>query len=73
MKLHCYSPGVGLSVSPGQHLGLSCYELLRPQYPGVKEIFKLLPNCQPEDLLKFDNKVLGGMKGGEKVSRVSVS
>ena len=55
------------------HLGLSCYELLRPKYPGVKDVFQLIPNCQPEDLLKFDNKVLGGMKGGEKVSRVSFS
>ena len=55
------------------HLGLSCYELLRPQYPGVKEIFQLIPNCQPEDLVKFDNRVLAGMKGGEKVSEVSVS
>ena len=53
------------------HLGLSCYELLRPRYPGVKDIFQLIPNCQPEDLLKFDNKVLAGMKGGEKVSEVS--
>ena len=51
------------------HLGLSCYELLRPQYPGVKEVFQLIPNCQPEDLVKFDNKVLAGMKGGEKVSQ----
>ena len=49
------------------HLGLSCYELLRPKYPGVREIFNLIPNSQPEDLVKFDNKVMAGMKGGEKV------
>ena len=52
------------------HLGLSCYELLRPKYPGVKDIFNLIPNCQPEDLLKFDRKVMAGMKGGEKVRSI---
>ena len=52
------------------HLGLNCYELLRPKYPGVREIFNLIPNSQPEDLVKFDNKVMAGMKGGEKVRRI---
>ena len=49
------------------HLGLSCYELLRPRYSGVKEIFKLVPNCQQEDLDKFDSRIIAGQKGGDKV------
>ena len=49
------------------HLGLSCYELMRPRYPGVKDVFGLVPNCQQEDLDKFDARILAGQKGGEKV------
>ena len=49
------------------HLGLACYELLRPRYSGVKEIFKLVPNCQQEDLDKFDSRIIAGQKGGDKV------
>ena len=49
------------------HLGLSCYELLRPRYSGVKEIFRLVPNCQQEDLDKFDSRIIAGQKGGDKV------
>jgi len=51
------------------HLGLSCYELLRPRYPGVKEIFKLVPNCQQEDLDKFDARIIAGQKGGDKAKK----
>ena len=51
------------------HLGLSCYELLRPRYPGVKDVFNLVPNCQQEDLDKFDARIISGQKGvGDKVS-----
>ena len=50
------------------HLGLSCYELLRPRFPGVRDIFNLVPNCNPDDLNKFDSKIVAGQKGtGEKV------
>ena len=56
------------------HLGLSCYELLRPRYPGVKEIFQMVPNCQQEDLDKFDSKIMAGQKGvGEKVSDLDIT
>ena len=51
------------------HLGLSCYELLRPRYPGVKEIFSLVPNCQQEDLDKFDARIMSGQKGGDKAKK----
>ena len=52
------------------HLGLSCYELLRPRYPGVRDVFNLVPNCNPEDLNKFDSKIIAGQKGtGEKVKK----
>jgi len=52
------------------HLGLSCYELLRPRFPGVRDIFNLVPNCNPDDLNKFDSKIVAGQKGtGEKAKK----
>ena len=54
------------------HLALACYESLRPRFAGVREVFTQVPNCQPEDLQKFDSRIMAGlnpaMKGGDKVS-----
>jgi len=55
------------------HLALSCYETLRPIYPGVKDVFNQVPNCQIEDIQKFDTRIVAGldpaMKGGDKAKK----
>ena len=53
------------------HLALACYESLRPRFVGIRDVFSQVPNCQPEDLQKFDARIVAGfnpaMKGGDKV------
>jgi len=55
------------------HLALACYESLRPRFAGVREVFSQVPNCQPEDLQKFDARIIAGlnpaMKGGDKAKK----
>lgn len=54
-------------------LALFCYEKLRAKFIIVKEVLAQVPNCQPEDLDKFDNKIVQGfnpsIKGGEKAKK----
>jgi len=55
------------------HLALACYESLRPRFAGVRDVFTQVPNCQPEDLQKFDARIIAGlnpaMKGGDKAKK----
>jgi len=55
------------------HLALSSYESLRPRFAGVRDVFSQVPNCQPEDLQKFDARIMAGlnpaMKGGDKAKK----
>jgi len=55
------------------HLALACYESLRPRFVGIRDVFSQVPNCQPEDLQKFDARIVAGfnpaMKGGDKAKK----
>jgi len=55
------------------HLALMCYENMRPKFPGILEVFSQVPNCQPEDLQKFDARIIAGLnpalKGGDKAKK----
>eukprot|EP00092_Neocalanus_flemingeri_P018049 GFUD01019534.1.p1 GENE.GFUD01019534.1~~GFUD01019534.1.p1 ORF type:complete len:1164 (-),score=281.09 GFUD01019534.1:284-3775(-) len=55
------------------HLALTCYESLRPRFVGIRDVFSQVPNCQPEDLQKFDARIMAGLnpavKGGDKAKK----
>jgi len=55
------------------HLGLACYESLRPRYESIRDVFSQVPNCQPEDIQKFDARIVAGfnpaLKSGDKAKK----
>lgn len=56
------------------HLALLCYEKLRCRFESVRDVLAQVPNCQPEDLQKFDAKIMAqalnpAAKTGEKAKK----
>ncbi|KAG8248849.1 Exportin-5 [Homalodisca vitripennis] len=67
----------GLQVH-GQHdanqgsllmLGTQLYELLRPKYPEVLEVLKQIPEVNPLDLQKLDERMMKEAQKGNKVEK----
>ncbi|XP_063223391.1 exportin-5 [Bacillus rossius redtenbacheri] len=51
-------------------LGAQLYETLRPRFPSVLQVMNQIPNINPQDLQKFDEKVLSSTpKGTNKVDK----
>jgi len=40
------------------HLALLSYETLRPAFPNIVNVLQQVPGVNPEDLMKFDNKII---------------
>jgi len=55
------------------HLALTSYEMLRPRFPNIVDVMAQVPGCQPEDLQKFDARIVAGfnpnVKGGDKAKK----
>ena len=61
-------------------LTIQTYELLRPGHPGIVNVLAQVPGCNPEDLRRFDERMLQaarsaasggkeGVKGGERAKK----
>jgi len=56
------------------HTALFCYERLRPRFESVMHVLAKVPNCQQEDIVKFDAKIISAAqnasnKTGEKAKK----
>ncbi|KAG8236610.1 hypothetical protein J437_LFUL017051 [Ladona fulva] len=51
-------------------LGVLVYEVLRPAFPGVVEVFKKIPNCNVQELQKLDEKIFAPVPKGTKMDKV---
>ncbi len=57
-------------------LAIQAYELLRPTFPSVAQILSQVPGCNPDDLRRFDEKMLaeksdnsGSSKSGDRTKK----
>lgn len=51
-------------------LGAQLYETLRPMFPDVMHVMQQIPNVNPVDLQKLDERISSGTSKGNKVEKV---
>ncbi len=58
-------------------LTIQAFEWMRPAHPGILEVLAQVPGCNPEDLRRFDDRMMQsirsggkeGVKGGERAKK----
>ncbi|XP_069685325.1 exportin-5 isoform X2 [Periplaneta americana] len=50
-------------------LGAQLYEILRPLFPSITEVMSQIPNYNPQDLQKLDEKILTANQKGNKFEK----
>ncbi|KDR17037.1 Exportin-5 [Zootermopsis nevadensis] len=50
-------------------LGAQLYEILRPAFPNIIEVMNQIPNCNPQELQKLDERILSTNQKGNKLEK----
>lgn len=49
------------------HIAIAAYEMLRPKHTSILQVLSQVPGCNPDDLKKFDDRMMSSLSGKENV------